>query len=124
MNDFFTIKKPKLSAEDWARINEKKDATRRGLEALKEGDVPNYWEGSAGKAFLATANQNVASEAAKELPKLDEKSKDVKSDIQSEVTKKDPNKKPIVKPTKISEDDAFREHIEMEKIMGYKLSVN
>lgn len=114
---------PKLSAEDWAKINEKKEATRRGLESLKEGDVPNYWEGTAGKTFLASANQNVACQAAKELPRAEQKSDDVKSAPQ-ESQKPEANKQPIVKPAKMTGDDAYREHIEMEKIMGYKLSVS
>ena len=61
------LAKPKLSAEDWERINQGHQQTRENLQALRQHKVPNYWESAAGQKFLASG-ENCATKAMKDLP--------------------------------------------------------
>ena len=59
--------KPKLSNEDWERVNQGHRETRENLAALKHQKVPNYWESAQGAAFLASG-ENCATQAMVDLP--------------------------------------------------------
>ena len=59
--------KPKLSEEDWSRINQDHQTLKSNLSALRNQKVPNYWDSEQGKQFLASG-ENCATRAMVDLP--------------------------------------------------------
>ena len=123
--------KRKLTDDDWAKIKEDAENTRKGLEALKKRDVPNYWESDAGKRFLASGDKNVAASAAKDLPQgtplevPETVTRKASLIIPSSASMTSRPRSPKPEPVSKHEDktDQYEEQVEMEKIMGYKVSL-